>query len=49
MGAVGTLTIRAGESPCVVLHKRDGANVAGGCGMIHLLPAGIFQPSSVMP
>ncbi|MBA2694723.1 MAG: transcriptional regulator, partial [Actinobacteria bacterium] len=48
MGAVGTLTIRAGESPCVVLHKRDGANVAGG-GMIHLLPAGIFQPSSVMP
>ena len=49
MGAVGTLTIRAGESPCVVLHKRDGANVAGGGGMVHLLPAGIFQPSSVMP
>ncbi len=49
MGAVGTLTIRADESPCVVLHKRDGANVAGGGGMIHLLPAGIFQPSSVMP
>ena len=49
MGTVGTLTIRAGESPCVVLHKRDGANVAGGGGMIHLLPAGIFQPSSVMP
>ena len=39
----------AGESPCVVLHKRDGAHVAGGGGMIHLLPAGIFQPSSVMP
>ena len=49
MGAVGTLTIRAGESPCLVLHKRDGANVAGGGGMVHLLPAGIFQPSSVMP
>lgn len=49
MGAVGTLMIRAGESPSVVLHQRDGASVAGGGSMLHLLPAGIFQPSSVMP
>ncbi|WP_051114842.1 helix-turn-helix transcriptional regulator [Actinokineospora enzanensis] len=49
MGAVGTLTIRGGESPCVVLHQRDSDKVAGGGGMIHLLPAGIFQPSSVIP
>jgi transcriptional regulator with XRE-family HTH domain len=49
MGAVGTLTIRAGESPSMVLHQRDGARVAGGGSMIHLLPAGIFQPSSVLP
>ncbi|WP_410675406.1 helix-turn-helix domain-containing protein [Amycolatopsis sp. cmx-4-68] len=49
MGAVGTLTIRGGESPSVVLHQRDGNKVAGGGGMTHLLPAGIFQPSSVLP
>lgn len=49
MGAIGTLTIRGGESPSLVLHQRDGERVAGGGGMIHLLPAGIFQPSSVLP
>lgn len=49
MGAVGTLTIRGGDSPSVVLHHRDGSRVAGGGGMTHLLPAGIFQPSSVLP
>ncbi|SFB64742.1 hypothetical protein SAMN05216266_1472 [Amycolatopsis marina] len=49
MGAVGTLTLRGGDSPSVVLHQRDGERVAGGGGMTHLLPAGIFQPSSVIP
>jgi len=49
MGAIGTLTIRGGESPAVVLHHRDSSRVAGGGGMAHLLPAGIFQPSSVFP
>jgi hypothetical protein len=49
MGAIGTLTIRGGESPSMVLHQRDGSRVAGGGGMAHLLPAGIFQPSSVLP
>lgn len=49
MGAVGTLTIRGGESPSVLLHYRDGARVAGGGSLVHLLPAGIFQPSSVNP
>jgi transcriptional regulator with XRE-family HTH domain len=49
MGAIGTLTIRGGESPTVVLHHRDSGRVAGGGGMAHLLPAGIFQPSSVFP
>jgi hypothetical protein len=33
----------------MVLHQRDGGRVAGGGGMMHLLPAGIFQPSSVLP
>jgi hypothetical protein len=28
MGAVGTLTIRAGESPSMVLHQRDGRDLA---------------------
>lgn len=49
MGAIGTLTIRGGGSPAVVLHHRDSSRVAGGGGMVHLLPAGIFQPSSVFP
>lgn len=49
MGAIGTLTIRGGESPSMVLHQRYGGRVAGGGGMAHLLPAGIFQPSSVLP
>jgi transcriptional regulator with XRE-family HTH domain len=49
MGAIGTLTIRGGESPSMVLHQRDGGRVAGGGSMVHLLPAGIFQPSSVLP
>lgn len=49
MGAIGTLTIRGGDSPSMVLHQRDGRRVAGGGGMVHLLPAGIFQPSSVLP
>jgi hypothetical protein len=49
MGAVGTLTIRGGASPSIVLHHRDGGRVAGGGNMAHLLPAGIFQPSSVHP
>jgi hypothetical protein len=49
MGAIGTLTIRGGESPSMVLHQRDGGRVAGGGGMMHLVPAGIFQPSSVLP
>ena len=48
MGAVGTLTIRGGESPSMVLHQRDGGRVAGGGGMTHLMPAGIFPPSSVL-
>ncbi|WP_307870739.1 helix-turn-helix transcriptional regulator [Saccharopolyspora endophytica] len=49
MGAIGTLTIRGGDSPSVILHQRDSGSVAGGGGMAHLLPAGIFQPSSVIP
>jgi hypothetical protein len=49
MGAIGTLTIHGGESPSMVLHQRDGGRVADGGGMVHLLPAGIFPPSSVLP
>lgn len=49
MGAIGTLTLRGGDDPTLLLHQRDGARVAGGGGMVHLLPAGVFQPSSVRP
>ncbi len=49
MGAVGSLTIRGGESPSIVLHQRDSDRVAGGGEMVHLLPAAVFQLSSVIP
>jgi len=47
-GAIGTLTIRGGESPSVVLHHRDGGRVAGG-GMLHLLPARDLPTELGMP
>jgi hypothetical protein len=49
--SIDTLTIRRSRtgSPCMVLHRRDAAKVAIAGGMIHVMPAGIFQPSSVLP
>lgn len=49
--SINTLTIRhsPGGSPCLVLHRRDAASVATAGGMLHIMPAGVFQPSSVLP
>ncbi|MBA8827811.1 DNA-binding XRE family transcriptional regulator [Saccharopolyspora lacisalsi] len=49
LGAIGTLTIRGGTAPSMVLHHRDSHRVAGGGSLLHLMPAGLFQPSSVHP
>lgn len=48
--SIDTLTIRRGpEGPSFVLHHRSAANVAVAGGIYHIMPAGVFQPSSVMP
>lgn len=49
MPAVSTLTIRAGNQPSFILHRRDSRSVAMAGGMLQVIPSGIFQPSSVLP
>lgn len=51
MPAIDTLTIRRGSqgSPSMVLHRRDSAHVSVAGGLLHVMPAGMFQPSSVLP
>ncbi|MCI3276243.1 helix-turn-helix domain-containing protein [Streptomyces cylindrosporus] len=49
--SIDTLTIRrdrAGDAS-FVLHHRSAVNVALAGGIYHIMPAGVFQPSSVMP
>jgi transcriptional regulator with XRE-family HTH domain len=48
--SINTLTIRRdGRSGSFVLHDRDSSHVALAGGMYHVMPAGVFQPSSISP
>jgi transcriptional regulator with XRE-family HTH domain len=49
--SVDTLTIRRPRSgaPSFLLHRRDATNVAIGGGYYHIMPAGVFQPSTLAP
>lgn len=48
--SITTLTIRRSRtSAAVILHHRDPKRVALAGGMIGLMPAGVFQPSSISP
>jgi hypothetical protein len=48
--SIDTLTIRrSGSSATFLLHQRDPGRVAVCGGMFHVMPAGVFQPSSVSP
>ncbi|WP_078893173.1 helix-turn-helix transcriptional regulator [Streptomyces sp. NRRL F-2580] len=48
--SIDTLTIRLGpEGASFPLHHRSASNVALAGGNYHVMPAGVFQPSSVMP
>jgi transcriptional regulator with XRE-family HTH domain len=49
--SINTLTIRRSKSGShsMILHRRDSASVAVAGGMLHVMPAGVFQPSSVLP
>jgi hypothetical protein len=48
--SIDTLTIRRSRtSASLVLHRRDPAKVAVAGGMYHVLPCGVFQPSSMAP
>ncbi|HEY7071783.1 MAG TPA: hypothetical protein VH479_16785, partial [Acidimicrobiales bacterium] len=51
MPSINTLTIHHGAegSPCMVLHRRDPTRVSVAGGLLHVMPAGMFQPSSVVP
>jgi transcriptional regulator with XRE-family HTH domain len=51
MPSINTLTIHYGAdgSPSLVLHRRDPTRVSVAGGMLHVMPAGMFQPSSVVP
>ncbi len=45
-----TLTVRADrDGATFVLHNRNPDSVAVAGGMLHVMPCGIFQPSSVLP
>ncbi|MGB2569221.1 helix-turn-helix domain-containing protein [Micromonospora citrea] len=45
-----TLTLRVDDDGVsFVLHNRAAGNVAVAGGMLHIMPAGVFQPSSVLP
>ncbi|WP_040391530.1 helix-turn-helix domain-containing protein [Catelliglobosispora koreensis] len=46
--SINTLTIRRDKtSASVILHNRNAANVATSGGIIGVMPAGVFQPSTV--
>ncbi|MEQ7124167.1 helix-turn-helix transcriptional regulator [Actinopolymorpha sp. B11F2] len=48
--SLSTLTIRDdGKEPSFVLHDRSAARVAIAGGTLHVMPAGTFQPSSILP
>jgi transcriptional regulator with XRE-family HTH domain len=48
--SIDTITIRlAKSSASFILHRRDAGHVAVAGGMYHVMPAGVFQPSSVSP
>jgi transcriptional regulator with XRE-family HTH domain len=49
--SINTLTIRLDRSGAasVILHSRDAANVATSGGIVGVMPAGVFQPSTVRP
>lgn len=48
--SANTLTIRSGDDGATfVLHRRDASRVALAGDALHVMPAGVFQPSSVFP
>jgi len=49
--SIDTLTLRRARdgSARFVLHRREATNVALAGGLLHVMPAGVFQPSTVLP
>jgi transcriptional regulator with XRE-family HTH domain len=48
--SINTITLRRGRSSAAfILHWRDPVQVAVAGGMFHVMPAGVFQPSSISP
>jgi hypothetical protein len=50
VASTDTLTVRVDDDGATfVLHNRSAGNVAVAGGMLHIMPAGVFQPSSILP
>ena len=49
IASISTLFIRGGDRPTFLLHRRDASAVAIAGSMLHVVPTGIFQPSSLLP
>jgi transcriptional regulator with XRE-family HTH domain len=49
IASVSTLVVRGGPEPTFLLHRRDSSAVAIAGSMIHVIPTGVFQPSSILP
>src|SRR3569833_1537260 len=50
VSSTDTLTIRVdADGASFVLHNRSAGNVAVAGGMLQIMPAGVFQPSSILP
>lgn len=48
--SIDTLTIRLGrDGASFILHRRESANVALAGGYYHVMPCGVFQPSTLSP
>jgi|SRR5579884_963734 len=48
--SIDTLTVRLGrDGASFVLHRRESANVALAGGYYHVMPCGVFQPSTLAP
>ncbi|GAA3243060.1 helix-turn-helix transcriptional regulator [Dactylosporangium siamense] len=49
IASVSTLVVRAGSAPTFLLHRRDSSAVAIAGSLVHVVPTGVFQPSSILP
>ncbi len=47
LASISTMVMRGGSRPAFLLHRRDGAAVASAGNTLHVVPTGMYQPSSI--